>query len=532
MMRARAVLLAAALPLLAGCGGERAPSDGAGAAPATLVIGVSAQPDHLNPLVAGTAFAVDLCNLLFLRLADWGPPPDYALEPVLAESWELSEDRRTLTYRLRRDVAWSDGVPTTAHDVVFTYERAKDPVVPFPNRSRLRRVESCTAPDDWTVVFRFSEPSWEPVWMTSFHVVPRHLLEPVPPEEMDTCAFDRAPVGNGHWTLHEWVREQSIVLKANDGCALGRPVYDRVVFRVIPEETTLRTELLTGGVDVYDRHPNKWYREDSQRPDLRFTRMSDKGYVYIGWNHRNPRFQDPRVRRALTLATDRPTILSAFRGGFGRVAAIPTFVENPDFDPDIEPLPFDPDSAARLLDEAGWTGRDPDGIRTKDGMRLEFTYMLIAANEISEDISTMTQAEFRKLGIGVTSESYEFTVYIGKLRRKEFDATILARRGDLLFDPEDVFHSRAIDGQYNDVSFGDAVTDSLIDLAKSTPDRARRKVIWSRFFEEFHRIHPVTVLYVSETSYPVRADRVAKAPMDLRGPFHELHRWEPARGGR
>lgn len=515
----------------AGCGGEHPDGGKGGPAPSTLVIGVSSQPDHLNPLVAGTAFGVDLCNLLFLRLAYWGPAPEYALEPVLAEDWELSEDRLTLTYHLRHDVTWSDGVPTTAHDVAFTFERARDPAVPFANRSLLRLIESCTAPDDWTVVFRFSRPSWEPVWSTAFHVVPRHLLQDVPPGEMDTCAFDRAPVGNGRWKLHEWVREERLVLEANDACALGRPVYDRVVFRFIPEETTLRTELLTGGVDLYDRHPNKWYREDSQRPDLRFTRMSDKGYVYIGWNLLNPRFRDSRVRRALTLATDRPTILTAFRGGFGQVAAIPTFAENPDFDPDVKPLPFDPDSAARLLDEAGWTGRDPDGIRTKDGMRLEFTYMLIAANEISEEIATMTQAEFRKLGIGVKSESFEWTVYIGRLRKKDFDATVLARRGDLLFDPEDVFHSRAIDGQYNDVSFGDAVTDSLIDLAKSTADRAERRAIWARFFEEFHRIHPVTVLYVSETSYPVRRDRVAKSPIDLRGPFHQLHLWEPVRAG-
>lgn len=522
----RIALLAAALAA-PGCGGGKDAGGGGAAAPAQLVIGVSSDPDHLNPLVAGTAFGVDLCDMLFLRLAHWGPPPAYDFVPVLAESWDLSADGLALTYHLRHDVTWSDGVPTTAADVVFTFERARDPKVPFANRSRLRLIESCTAPDEWTVVFRFSERSWEPVFTTGFPVVPEHLLKDVPPEQMDSCAFDRAPVGNGPWTLHEWVRAERVVFAANDACALGRPVYDRVVFRIIPEETTLRTELLTGGVDVYDRHPNKWYREDSQRPDLRFTRMSDKGYVYIGWNQKNPRFQDPRVRRALTLATDRQGILTAFRGGFGEVSAQPLFAGHPDYDPDLKPLPFDPDSAARLLDEAGWTGRDPDGVRTRDGTRLEFTYMLIAANEISEEISTMTQAEYRKLGIGVTSESYEWTVYIQRLREKRFDATILARRGDLLFDPEDVFHSRAIVGQYNDISFGNAVTDSLIDLAKSTPDRTVRRRIWWRFLEELDRLQPVTILYVSETSYPVRRDRVAKDPMDLRGPYFQLRDWEP-----
>ena len=529
MTRRAWLAIAVCAAVVAGCtGGERPAPD---SARSTLVIGVPSQPDHLNPLVAGSAFAVDLVDLVFLRLAYWGPPPSYDFVPVLAEDWELSEDGKVLVYHLRRDVTWSDGLPTTAKDVVFTFERARDPAVTFPNKSRLRLIEKVEAVNDWTVRFTFSRPSWEPLFDTSIAIVPEHLLAAVPPGEMGTTPFDRAPIGNGRWKVREWVQDERVVLEANDTCALGRPIYDRLVFRVIPEETTLRTEFLTGGVDVYDRHPSKWYREDSQRPDLRFTRIADKGYVYIGWNHKNPLFQDSRVRRALTYATDRPTILRAFRGGFGQVSAEPLYAQHPDYNPDVKPLPFDPAEAARLLDEAGWTGRAPDGIRTKDGRRFEFTYMLIAGNEISEEIATMTQAEFKKLGIEVNAESFEWTVYLDRVRSKQFDATILSRRGTFVFDPEDVFHSRAIQGQYNDISFGDAITDSLIDLAKSTRDRAARRMIWWRFFEEFDRIHPITVLYTSEASYPVRRDRVAKSPIDLRGPFFLLHEWEPVRRG-
>lgn len=527
--RVRFAVLAFACVLATSCSGKKEPS---ASSPSTLVIGVSNRPDHLNPLVAGSAFAVDLCDLLFLRLAYFGPPPSYDHEPVLAEGWDLSADRKTLTYRMRHDVTWTDGVPTTAKDVVFTFDRARNPAVPYPNRSKLRKIEACEALDDWTVRFRFSEPSWEPVSDTDLHIVPEHILRDVPVGEMATCAFDRSPVGNGRWKLREWVSEERVVLEANDACALGRPVYDRVVFRVIPEETTMRTELLTGGIDVYDRLPNKWYREDSQRPELRFFRIPDKGFVYIGWNHRNPLFQDVRVRRALTYATDRQTILDAFRGGIGKVSAIPLFAEHPDYNPNVKPLPFDPAQAGRLLDEAGWTGRDADGVRTRGGKRFEFTYTLISGNEISEEIATMTQAEFRKLGIGVQVESFEWSVYLERLQKKNFDATILARRGSFIFDPEDLFHSRAIEGRYNEASFGNAVTDSLIDLAKSTPDRVARREIWWRFFEEFDRLMPVTVLYVSETSYPVRRDHVAHATVDLRGPFFLLHEWVPVKGAK
>ncbi|GJM44914.1 MAG: peptide-binding protein [Gemmatimonadota bacterium] len=496
-------------------------------APSTFVVGVSAEPDYLNPIISNSAFSTRLQELLFLRLAEFGPPPDYAFVPQLAESWELSDDGLDLTYRLRTDVTWHDGVPTTAHDVVFTFDLATNEAVAFPERGRVRRLESWEALDDRTVRFRFRERSWEPIFDTQIAIVPKHLLADVPVTELAGNGFSRRPVGNGPWKLRDWVPEQRVVLEAYDGWHGGRPAIDRLVFRIIPEETTLRTELLTGGVHLYDRFPNKFFRQDSQNPELEFQRFSDRGYVYIGWNHARPMFADPRVRRALTLATDRRTIIDAFRDGFGEVSAVPLFQGHPDFHPDLAPLPFDPGQAARLLDEAGWTDRDQDGIRRKDGRRLAFKYMLIANNEISEEIATLTHAQFRKLGIEVTSEFYEWTVYLERLRAKRFDATILSRVGEMIFDPEDTFHSRSIPTEFNDISFGSAVTDSLIDLAKSMADRSERRRVWWRFQEEFQKLQPITVLYVSETSYPVRRGIVDDPIMDLRGPFYQIAKWHP-----
>jgi peptide/nickel transport system substrate-binding protein len=523
-----AASLAAIAGLPAGCGGGGGRPD----APETLVVGISIQPDRLNPLVSTGALSSQLAEILFLRLVDFGPPPALEWVPRLAESWELSEDRRTLDFRLRTDVAWADGVPTTAEDVKFTFDRALDPRVPFPSRNLIRSMESVEVTGPHSVRFHFSEPAWEPLWMAYLlPIVPKHLLEDVAPGRLFEADFGRNPVGNGPWLFAEWLPEERLVFEANPGYFGGRPAYDRVVFRVIPEQTTQRTELLTGKLDYVNRHPNKYFREDSQVPELDFVRFSDRGYVYIGWNEKLPIFQDVRVRKALTLATDRWTILEAFRDGFGKVSACPIYEGHPADHPTLQPLPFDPDSAAALLDEAGWTGRDPDGVRTKDGQRLEFEYMLIANNEISEEIATMTQAEFSRLGIHVDVEFLEWSVYVERLNRKEFEATLLARVGSFIFDPESVFHSRNIDGKYNDISFGAAVTDSLIDLAKSIPDRDERVKVWWRFFEELHELQPITMLYVSEAAYPVRKDRVAYAPRDVRGAFFRLHEWRPVGGG-
>jgi peptide/nickel transport system substrate-binding protein len=523
----RAAALIVVLIVGSGCSPRAEPQE---PAPSTLLWGINNEPDRLNPVLVASVFGRDLCNLLFLYLADFGPPPGFEFEPELAESWEVADDRRSVIYRLRRDILWHDGTPTTAQDVKFTFDTISDPDVPYPSRGQIRNVASCEVLDDWTVRFTFTEPSWEPIYATWFHIVPKHVLETLPADAWDTTDFNRRPVGNGTWRFEEWERGSRLVLAANDG-PRGRPGFDRVVFRFIPEDVTLRTELLTGGVDVYHRYPHRFWQEDAANPDLEFLEISDRTYVYIGWNLRNPIFADRRVREALTLATDRQAVVDAFRAGFGTVVDVPVFEEHPDFNPNVQPPPYDPARAAALLDEAGWTERAPDGVRVKDGRRFEFTYLLIANNEISEEIATMTQEAFGKLGIAVGTDFLEFTVLLERQEAKDFDALILARSESLILDPEDVFHSRSIEGRYNTVSFADATVDSLIDLGKSLPDRAERRVVWWRFQEVLQEKRAITPLYVGKALYPVRRDRVAGAVMDLRGPFQRLAEWRPAGGG-
>ncbi len=521
--------LAACSPKERGAAKGSASNASSAAAPRTLVWGLAVQPDLLNPLFSTSAIAREINDLVFLRLTELGPPPAHDPVPLLATSWELAPDSLTLTYRLRGDVTWEDGTPTTARDVAFTFARISDPNVAFPGKTTIRKIESCEAVGDSVVRFRFKEISAEPVIETQFHVLPAHLLEAVPVSELATCNFNLAPVGNGRWRMAEWKRDERIVLEARADTPLGRPHFDRIQFRIIPEDNTMRTDLLSGGIDVVHRYPNRFLREDKENAALTFQRIPDRTYTYVGWNLKNPLFRDVRVRTALTLAIDRRTIVDAFRDGYGEVVAVPLYPEHPDFDPNIEPLPFDPARAAALLDEAGWKTKAADGVRTKDGRRFELTLLLISGNTISEEIATMMQEEFAKLGIVVRTQAYEMTVYLDKLHAKDFEATILARRVEFVYDPESVFHSRAIEGQYNDVSFASPEMDALIDRAKSMPDRTARRKVWWEFQEAFARELPVSVLYVGNALYPVRKDAVEDPVMDSRGALVRVHEWRPAK---
>jgi peptide/nickel transport system substrate-binding protein len=530
----RALALVAGASLLFGCGSKREGASGTSqggtgaGAPKTLSWGLSIAPDLLNPLLSTSAISREINDLVFLRLTQWGPPPALEFVPLLATSWELSGDGLTLTYVLRRDIVWEDGVPTTAHDVAFTFDRLVHPEVAYPQKSLLRKIESCEAVGDSVVVFRFRERSSEPVFETQFHVVPAHVLEKIPIPELATCAFNRAPIGNGRWRVADWSQDSRVVLEARDNSPLGRPHFDRIVFRVIPEDNTMRSDLLSGGLDVAHRYPNRFLKDDAANPALTVLKIPDRTYTYIGWNQKNPRLGDLRVRQALTHAIDRRTIVDAFRDGYGQVVAVPLYPEHADFNPNIAPLPFDPARAAALLDEAGWTARDADGVRTKDGMRFEFTFLYSTGNTISEEVGTMMQEELAKLGIRVEPRSLEWNVYLGKIHEKDFDATIIARRVEFVYDPESIFHSRSIEGQYNDISYSSPTFDALIDRAKSIPARAERRRVWWEFQEAFARELPVTVLYVGDAAYPVRIDAVKDPVIDERGALARVHEWHPA----
>ena len=130
-----------------------------------------------------------------------------------------------------------------------------NPEVPYPRRSQIRKVQACEVVDDWTVRFRFSEPSWEPLFDTRFHIVPKHLLESVPPSEMMTNAFDRNPVGNGRWKFVEWSADDRVVLGASETSALGRPQFDRIVFRIIEGDAQIDA-LANGEIDAMDIGPD------------------------------------------------------------------------------------------------------------------------------------------------------------------------------------------------------------------------------------------------------------------------------------
>jgi len=508
-----------------GDGGFGSSGDASGATRGgTLIIGQISEPDALNDFVSTDASATEIMeNLLYLPLTRY----DRNLEivPCLASSWEFSSDHRRLTFHLRRDVRWSDGVPTTAHDVAYCYRMWTDPELAWANRSMLDLVDSVRVVDDYTVTFFFQIAYADQLSDLQQIIQPRHLLEETPALQMRSSSFNRRPVGNGPFVLEKWVSNQVLEFRANDDYYAGRPYLDRIIFRIIPDQTALLTNLEIGEIDMMEAVPPKDYDRISRNDRLQVWVYPYRGYVYLGWNLRHPLFASRRVRQALTMAIDRREIVDGLWYGMGQICTGPVAPHiGWAYHTGIEPYPYDPGRAREILTAEGWADHDGDGWLDKDGRRFQFELKTNLGNQIREDVAVMVQRDLAEVGIKVLPRVIEWTVFIDQTESKDFDAFILAWQTGFTVNPTDIFHSRAIDGKYNMGSYSNPEADRLMDQGRRCLDRQQAGEIWRRFQEIIHQDQPYTFLYVPPRINAIDR-RFRNVQMDIRGALLDIERW-------
>jgi peptide/nickel transport system substrate-binding protein len=307
----------------------------------------------------------------------------------------------------------------------------------------------------------------------------------------------------------------------------GRPYLDRIVYRFIPETTTLLAELLTGGIDIFVGPPPSMVDQIASSPGVELRASPFRAYDYIAWNTRLPFFRDARVRRALTMALNRAEMVAALRQGYGEVgrsSVTPAHWSYDREDPETI-LPYDPEGARRLLAEAGWAP-GPDGIlRDAEGRAFRFTLMTNAGNDVRRDVTEIVQAQLRPLGIDAQPRLIEFTTMISMLqgslnqagvRSREFDAVVGGWVNFFRQDDAGILHCDNLNEPYQYVGYCNDRVDVLIDTLAVIMDRDQARPLWKEFQHLIVRESPYTVLFYPERITGVRT-RLRGAPMDIRG---------------
>jgi peptide/nickel transport system substrate-binding protein len=368
-----------------------------------------------------------------------------------------------------------------------------DPKTNTVRRSSYELVKKAEVLDPYKFQVTYTQPFSPGLESWSIGIIPKHLLGDV---DINTAPFNRRPIGTGPFKFVQWVSDEKIVVEANPKYFEGRPNLDGINYRIIPEAALNEMELLTRGVDYSGIFPYA-FRRMNQVPFLNVYSQPSLGYTYIGYNFKNPLFQDRRVRRALTYAINREEIVQYVLYGLGTVATGPFPNHLWYFNPHIKPIACDPQKARQLLTEAGWRDVNKNGILVKDGKPFKFTLITNSGNDTRRDVGVLVQRQLREIGIDVTLELYEWSVFLKDfINAKHFDACILG--WSLSVDPDayEIWHSSQIEKGFNFISYRNPEVDRLWEEGRREYDIEKRKQIYWRIHELIAEDQPYTFLYV------------------------------------
>lgn len=479
----------------------------------TLHLSISSNPSKLNPLIATDSASGEIAGWVFDALLAYDK--EGKIEPRMAESYRFRDDR-TLIFKLRKDIVWSDGVPFTAEDVVFTYKLITSPKIFTPYASEFRYVKSVTAPDPHTVIVRYKEPYFKALetWLTA--IVPKHILENE--KDIMTSRFNQHPIGTGPYRLEGFEISKDIVLKANPTYFRHKPNIDEIVYHFMPDPSTQFLMLRSHKLDVGALTPLQLERQiDSGFRDFYdiYEKIS-QSYTYLGFNLKDPKFQDPRVREALSLAIDRQELVDILFFGHGRVCTGPFMPGTFAFNEAVKAPTQDLKRAKALLKEAGYDAKHP------------FTFEIVtnSNNPIRVYAAQILQYQLQKAGVVAHIRTMEWQAFLNTVvMPKKFEAVILGWGLGLMPDAYSIWHSEGSrKGGFNFISYHNPQVDRLIKTAERTVDREKLGKIYRQIFALITQDNPYLFLYIPNSITVVNKE-IRNVSQSILGVMHNVIDW-------
>ncbi|WP_414691714.1 peptide-binding protein [Novimethylophilus sp.] len=462
----------------------------------TMVDAMSGEPSGLIPMIAGESAASAIASHIFNSLLKYDR--DLELEGELAQSWEVSKDQKTITFRLKPNLKWADGAPLTSADVLFTWQLVTDDKTRTPYGSDYKLVNKAETPDALTFRASYAQPyapaldSW-----AGLQILPKHLLEK---QDINNTPFARKPVGSGYYRLEEWRSGERISLIRNPASALGPPRIDRLVSRFIPDPASQFLELMADNIDVMNLNPIQYARIVPARPELNkkiaLYKELGNGYTYLGFNLRHQPFDDKRVRQAINYAINKQELIDGVLLGLGEPVAAPYKPGTRWVNPQLKPYAYDVEKARRLLKEAGFEDHDGDGILDRAGKPLAFE-ILTNQNKQREMSAVLIQRRLKEIGIDAKIRVLEWASFLGRyIKTGDFDVVVLGWSLSLDPDQFSIWHSsQNKPGQFNFINYNNPQVDKLLEQGRLELDPDKRMKIYHEFSRILLEDSPIVYLY-------------------------------------
>ncbi len=478
------VLLCAiiAMSLVGSFGPRAAMAQGEPKRGGTLTAAIGADPVNLDPHLSSAYSTFEVLENVYNQLV--GLDDNLQIVPELADSWTVSPDKLTYTFKLRQGVKFHNGRALTSADVVYSYERIRNPDTKSGWAYLFDPVDKIQAPDASTVVI-----STKKIYAPLLTKLASSGTAIVPKEDVDGGTIGQKPDGTGPFKFVEFVPADHLTIARNENYwEEGLPYLDQVIFKSIPDETVKQTNLETGNVDWSDGVPAKDADKLMHSKDLVVQQVAGTSYEYIGFNMKRKPFDDKRVRQAISYALDREEVaaIAAYDLAVPSQSAIP---EGNFWRSDYAPYTRDVDKAKSLLAEAG----------VGDGFKAE----IMPAKDYAETVRAgeAVQSQLQDVGIDITLRPLEWSTWLDEEGHGNYDMYICGWIG--LVDPDDWFYAQQYTKQiFNFTGYSNPKLDQLLDQGRQELDPTKRKAIYDQVQQIVVDDLPYAYLY---TTAPVNA---------------------------
>ncbi len=469
-----------------------------------VVVGQGLDPGTLMPMILPYRTSGQLSRLVMLGPTDRVIREGTLAFPLdLARQVERDAEGKTLTFHLRPDAIWEDGKPVTARDFAYTWQLTCDEKVAANWVGDCKELVGSPDPvrvvDDHTAQVSFLTLR-DPLLQDSLlhrSWVAEHVLRGADRESLRGNPHGRAPLSNGPFRLLKWEKDQSLVFEPNPRTSVrSRPHLKRVVVRILPEYTSRLVELENGGIDVLpDLEPSDLARIEAI-PHLRVQKLPHNSLTYLGYNLKDSRFADLRVRRAFAHAIDIDAINASVFSSAGVPLGVPAVgTVSPFFKDayasDILRIPHDPARARALLLEGGWRDQNGDGVVEQQGKPLEFTVLTQASAAAIQKVATLIQNQLAVVGVKVKIQPLEENAFIAAIREKKFEAMLWGYGAEPRLDETIKFHS-GVQGRYNWGGYENPQVDRLLEARMVAKDPSEIFSIVKEIQRKVYEDQPVT----------------------------------------
>jgi peptide/nickel transport system substrate-binding protein len=461
----------------------------------TMINAMTGEPSSLIYMVAGESASATIASNIFNSLLKYNQNLDLAGE--LAEGWQVSADQKTITFKLKPNLKWADGKPLTSADVLFTWQLVTDEKTHSPYASDYQLVKQAQAPDPLTFKVTY-EKAYAPAldsW-SGLQILPKHLLEG---QDVHTSAFARKPIGSSYYQLDSWTHGENIKLSRNASSVLGEANIEKLVTRIIPDNSAQFLELMADNIDSMGLDPIKYSRIIPARPDLQeklnLYKELGNSYTYMGFNLKHKPFDDIRVRKAINYAIDKQEIIDGVYLGLGINIASPYKPGTRWSNPALQPYPYDPAKAKMLLKEAGFVDTNGDGILERDGKPFAFE-IVTNQNKEREKSAVLIQRRLKEVGIDVKIRAIEWASFISRfIKTGDFDVVVLGWGLGLDPDQYNIWHSsQQAPGQFNFIGYNNPKVDNLLEQGRTELNPDKRMIIYHEFAKELLEDSPIVYL--------------------------------------